>query len=191
MVVKENEVAISGGKGAGTCNLIIQKDADFASVCQFVTEGLQIGQQVAVMAGARFLRELAHGLSECGMRPDLSLRNGRLIFLTAPGCLPTLLKPDDPTHRGPLRTNAPLLRWVSDWTWAYGKGMEPARALEYQRRVHEFTGSLGALSLCTALGAQLDRNSLLALLADHRRSARAPEGLLRAGSAAFSAAAGQ
>lgn len=167
----------------GGCKVVIQNDQNLVS--QFVIEGLQIGQQVVAMAGPRFLRELAQSLGGCGMRPDVSLRNGRLIFLTAPGCISTLLKPDDPLQRGSLRTNAPLLRWVSDWTWAYGKGVEPARALEYQRRVHDFIRSLDALSLCTAHNLQVDRNSMLALLADHRRSSRAPERLPRAGSTGF------
>lgn len=175
----------NGAKGVGVCKVVIQKDRDLSRVLQFVIEGLQIGQQVVAMAGPRFLRELAHCLSECGLRPELSLRNGRLIFLTAPGCISTLLKPDDSLQRGPLRTNAPLMRWVSDWSWAYGNGAEPARALEYQRRVHDFIGSLDSLSLCTAHCTELDRNSMLALLADHRRSTRAAERPLQRGLGSF------
>lgn len=172
----ENSLRPSSG-----CKVVIRKDQHLVPVSQFVVEGLQIGQQVVAMAGPRFLRELAHGLAESGMRPEVMLRNGRLVFLTTPGCISTLLKPDDPLQRGgPLRTNAPLLRWVSDWSWAYGVGMEPSRALEYQRRVHDFTGSLAALSLCTAHGAELDRNATLALLADHRRSLRAGDHLSHA-----------
>ncbi|MGH9343155.1 MAG: MEDS domain-containing protein [Terriglobia bacterium] len=167
----------------------MQKDQNPA--IQFVIEGLQIGQQVVAMAGPGFLRELAHGLGECGMRPDVSLRNGRLIFLTAPGCISTLMKPDDPLQRGSLRTNAPLLRWVSDWTWAYGNAPESARAAEYQRRAHEFIRSLGALSLCTAFDAQMDRNSMLALLADHRRCSRTPEQALQPSALTLAAAAGR
>lgn len=177
----------TGVKAAGVCKIVIQKDHSLATISQFVIEGLQIGQQVVTMAGPGFLRELAHSLGESGMRPDVCLRNGKLIFLTAPGCISTLLKPDDPLQRGPLRTNAPLLRWVSDWSWAYGKGAEPARALDYQRRVHDFIRSLDALSLCTAHSLQLDRNSMLALLADHRRSSRPAERPLRAASAGFMA----
>ncbi|MGH9449497.1 MAG: MEDS domain-containing protein [Terriglobia bacterium] len=163
-------------RSSGGCKVAIRKDQHLAPVSEFVIEGLQIGQQVVAMAGPRFLREVAHGLAESGMRPEVLLRNGKLVFLTTPGCISALLKPDDPLQRGgALRTNAPLLRWVSDWSWAYGRGMEPSMALEYQLRVHDFTRSLGALSLCTAHGAELDRNSTLALLADHRRSLRAGE----------------
>lgn len=163
-------------KNAGACKMAIRKEQAISPVVQFVIEGLQIGQQVIAMAGPRFLREVARSLGECGLRPEAALRNGRLVFLTAPGCITALLKPEDPLqHRGPVRTNAPLLRWVSDWTWAYGRAVEPASALEYQRRIHDFTRSLGALSMCTALGAELDRNATLALLADHRRALRATE----------------
>lgn len=175
-------------KMAGGCKVVMQKDQSPA--IQFVIEGVQIGQQVVVMGGPGFLRELARGLGECGLRPDISLRNGRLIFLTAPGCISTLMKPDDPLQRGSLRANAPLLRWVSDWTWAYGKASEPAQAAEFQKRVHDFTRSLGALSLCTAFDAQLDRNSMLALLADHRRCSRATEPA-RPGTMTLAAAAGR
>lgn len=157
-------------KTAGACRVAVQSGQNPA--IQFVIEGVQIGQQVVVMGGPDFLRELAQGLGQSGMKPDVSLRNGRLIFLTAPGCISTLMKPDDPLQRGSLRANAPLMRWVSDWTWAYGTSAEPARAAEYQRRIHDFTRSLSALSLCTAFEAKLDRNSMLALLADHRRALR-------------------
>lgn len=163
-------------KTSSACRVVMRGDQMTVPLVQFVMEGLQIGQQVVVMAGPRFLREVARSLGESGLRPEAALRNGRVVFLTAPGCISSLLKPDDALQRrGPVRTNAPLLRWVSDWTWTYGRGMEPARALEYQRRVHDFTRSLGALSLCTALGPELDRNSTLALLADHRRALRSGE----------------
>lgn len=189
MLSTEQENKSVAAKTAGGCKVVMQKDQSPA--IQFVIEGVQIGQQVVVMGGPGFLRELAHGLGECGLRPDISLRNGRLIFLTAPGCISTLMKPDDPLQRGSLRANAPLLRWVSDWTWAYGKASEPARAAEFQRRVHDFTRSLGALSLCTAFDAQLDRNSMLALLADHRRCSRASDFSQRAGALTLTAAAGR
>lgn len=179
----------SSAKTPGACKIVMQDDQN--PVIQFVVEGLQIGQQVIVMGGPSFLRELAQGLGQCGMRPDVSLRNGRLIFLTAPGCISTLMKPDDPLQRGSLRTNAPLLRWVSDWTWAYGNAAEPARAADYQRRVHDFTRSLGALSLCTAFNSQLDRNFMLALLADHRRCSRTPDGALQSKPLVLTAAAGR
>ena len=185
----EQESKSIAAKAAGGCKVVMQKSQ--IDAIQFVIEGVQIGQQVVVMGGPGFLRELAHGLGECGLRPDISLRNGRLIFLTAPGCISTLMKPDDPLQRGSLRANAPLLRWVSDWTWAYGKASEPARTAEFQRRVHDFTRSLGALSLCTAFDAQLDRNSMLALLADHRRCSRASDLSQRAGALTLAAAAGR
>jgi hypothetical protein len=152
-----------------SCRVVIRNDENLIQISQFVVEGLQIGQQVVVMAGPAFLRELAHDLAESGFRPESMLRNGRLVFLTAPNCLSTLIKPDESLQRGPLRSNAPLLRWVSDWSWAYSASAEPAVVLEFQRRIHEFIRSLGALSLCTAQSTQLDRNSMLALLADHRR----------------------
>lgn len=190
MILPTDMESKAGGaaKMAGGCKVVMQKDQSPA--IQFVIEGVQIGQQVVVMGGPGFLRELARGLGECGLRPDISLRNGRLIFLTAPGCISTLMKPDDPLQRGSLRANAPLLRWVSDWTWAYGKASEPAQAAEFQKRVHDFTRSLGALSLCTAFDAQLDRNSMLALLADHRRCSRATEPA-RPGAMTLAAAAGR
>lgn len=160
-------------KTSAGCKVIVRTEQNLSAISQFVIEGLQIGQQVVAMAGPRFLRELARNLGESGMRPEVMLRNGRLVFLTTPGCISTLLKPDDPLqHAGPVRTNAPLLRWVTDWSWAYGAGTDPARAFEYQRRVHDFTRSLGALTLCTALSLAIERNSTLALLADHRRSLR-------------------
>jgi hypothetical protein len=155
-----------------SCQVVVRSDQGLARVTQFVIEGLQIGQQVVTMAGPRFLRELARDLGESGLRPEIMLRNGRLVFLTAPSCLSSLLKPDDPLQRTPLRTNAPLLRWVTDWSWAYGTNTEAVRLSEYLGRTHEFTRSLGALSLCTVGSADLDRNAMLALLADHRRVLR-------------------
>ncbi|MGH9469791.1 MAG: hypothetical protein ACRD1N_05545 [Terriglobia bacterium] len=155
-----------------SCRVLIRSDHDSSQVMQFAVEGLQIGQQVVVMASPQFLRELAHDLGESGMRPEPLLRNGRLLFLTAPGCVSALMKPDGPLQRGPLRPNAPLLRWVSDWSWAYGKQTDPLAVLDCQRRVHDFLHSLGALSLCTARSDQFGRNSMLALLADHRRVVR-------------------
>lgn len=172
-----------------SCRVVVRNNGGLSQVSQFVFEGLQIGQQVVAMAGPQFLRELAQDLGESGLRPEAMLRNGRLVFLTAPNCLSTLVKPDESLQRGPVRSNAPLLRWVSDWSWAYGKSAEPTAVLEFQRRVHEFIRSLDALSLCTANSAQLERNSMLALLADHRRFAKSGDRVLKAG-AAMAAAAG-
>jgi hypothetical protein len=135
--------------------------------------GLEIGQQVVVVAGPSCLKDLAGSLTENGLKPDALLRNGRLIFLTAPKCLSQLSHPDEILQRGPLRHTATLLRWVSDWSWAYANGTNPAQILDYQRRVHDFARSLTALSICTVHCQKLERSSLLAMLADHRRAARA------------------
>src|SRR5579875_2281505 len=122
-------------KFSSVCRVVVRKDEKLAQISQFVVEGLQIGQQVVAMAGPKFLRELAQELGECGLRSEALLRNGRLVFLTAPNCLSSLIKPDETLQRGPVRPNAPLLRWVSDWSWAYGKTVEPTAVSEYQRRV--------------------------------------------------------
>jgi hypothetical protein len=162
-----------------SCRVLVRKDQDLTEISRFVMEGLQIGQQVVTMAGPAFLRELAHELTESGLRPEGMLRNGRLVFLTAPNCLSALVKPDESLQRGPLRSNAPLLRWVSDWSWAYGRSAEPTGIVEFQRRIHDFIRSLDALSVCTVQSVHLDRNSMLALLADHRRASKAGERALR------------
>jgi hypothetical protein len=154
------------------CRLVVRREAGLVEIADFVIAGLQIGQQVVAMAGPSCLKEIAHGLGEVGLRPDAALRTGRLVFLTAPDCLLQLSKPDHPLQRGALRRNGPLLRWVSDWSWAYTSCLS-AEALRSQRLVHDFVRSLGALSLCTAHCHKVERSSLLALLADHRRAARA------------------
>ncbi|MGH9327353.1 MAG: hypothetical protein ACRD2B_11815 [Terriglobia bacterium] len=182
---------VQGTTASLSCRVMVRKDQRPVLIAEFIVEGLQIGQQVVAMAGASFLRELAHSLSESGMRPEVLLRNGRLVFLTAPGCLSALTKPDDPLQGGPLRPNAPLLRWVSDWSWAYGNSTEPVAVLEYQRRVHDFVRSLGALSLCTIQSQELHRNSMLALLADHRRVVRGTERPTRAVPLALAHGAGR
>jgi hypothetical protein len=168
-----------------SCRVLVRKDQSLAELSRFVIEGFQIGQQVVTMAGPGFLRELAHELSESGLRPEGMLRNGRLVFLTAPNCLSTLLKPDESLQRGPLRSNAPLLRWVSEWSWAYGKSVEPTGIVELQRRIHDFIRSLDALSLCTVHNDRLDRNSMLALLADHRRASKSGDRAFRVTGAAL------
>jgi hypothetical protein len=155
------------------CRLVVRKEADLLEISEFVIGGLQIGQQVVAMAGPGCLKEIARSLGEAGLRPDAALRTGRLVFLTAPDCLAQLSKPDHPLQRGALRRSGPLLRWVSDWSWAYTSACLPAEALRHQRLVHDFVRSLGALSLCTAHCHKVERSSLLALLADHRRAARA------------------
>ncbi len=155
------------------CRLIVRKDKGMAEILQFVTAGLEIGQQAIALAGPTCLKDIARGLSDIGLRPESLLHNGRLIFLTAPNCLSQLTKPGDPLHRGSLHHARSLVRWVSDWSWAYGNGVVQASFVEYQRQVHDFIRSLTALSLCTVHCGKLERTSLLALLADHRRAARA------------------
>ncbi len=139
---------------------------------QFVTAGLEIGQQVVALAGAKCLKELARGLSEKGLRPESLLNSGRLIFLTAPNCISQLARPGDPLQRAPLQRHASVVRWVSDWSWAYNNGVHLATILDYQLRTHDFIRSLTALSLCTVHCEKLERTSMLALLANHRRAAR-------------------
>ncbi|MGH9375579.1 MAG: hypothetical protein ACRD1J_05380 [Terriglobia bacterium] len=178
---------VEGAKPLPCCRIVVRNDSSLMQVAQFVVEGLQIGQQVVAMAGARFLRELAQDLNQGGLRPDAMLRNGRLVFLTAPGCLSMLLNPDDPLQRGPLRPNAPLVRWVSDWTWAYRRTAEPMAMSENQRRTHEFVKSMHALSLCSVSSQQLDRNAMLALIADHRRAVRGNERMTKAAPAMLAA----
>jgi hypothetical protein len=154
------------------CRLVVRKDKGPAEVLEFLVAGLEMGQQVVAMAGPSCLKDLARSLRESGLRPEALLRNGRLIFLTAPECLSQLSHPDQILQRGPLRHTASVLRWVSDWSWAYANGTHPATIREYQRQIHEFVRSLTALSLCTVHCEKLERSSLLAMLADHRRAAR-------------------
>jgi hypothetical protein len=154
------------------CRLVVRKDEGSAEVLEFLIAGLEMGQQVVAMAGPTCLKDLARSLSESGLRPEALLHNGRLIFLTAPDCLSQLSHPEQILQRGPLRRTVSVLRWVSDWSWAYANGTDPATILEYQRRIHEFVRSLTALSLCTVHCEKLERSSLLAMLADHRRAAR-------------------
>jgi hypothetical protein len=154
------------------CRLVVRREAGLSEISEFAIAGLQIGQPVVAMAGPSCLKDIAASLSEAGLRPDAALRAGRLVFLTAPDCLVQLTAPDHPLQRGALRRNGPLLRWVSDWSWAYTNGFF-ADTLRHQRLVHDFVRSLGALSLCTAHCHKVERGSLLALLADHRRATRA------------------
>jgi hypothetical protein len=154
------------------CRLVVRRESGLSEISEFAIAGLQIGQQVVALAGPSCLKEIAASLNEAGLRPDAALRAGRLVFLTAPDCLCQLTKPDHPFQRGALRRNGPLLRWVSDWSWAYTNGFS-GDALRHQRLVHDFVRSLGALTLCTAHCQRVERSSLLALLADHRRATRA------------------
>jgi hypothetical protein len=126
---------------------------------------------VVAVAAPGCLKEIAHGVGENGLKPDALARNGRLVLLAAPDCLSFLSKPN-PFQRGPLRRNGSILRWVSDWSWAYGNGFHPGHLAELQQRLHGYVRSLTELSLCTVDCEHLERTSLLAVLAEHRRAAR-------------------
>jgi MEDS: MEthanogen/methylotroph, DcmR Sensory domain len=139
---------------------------------RFMLEGLEVGQQVVVLAGAGCLTNLGHALNESGLQAQALLRSGRLVFLTAPDCLAQLSKSDTSVPQSPLRRHAPIVRWVSDWSWAYAQGHASTSLLNFQHRVHELVRSLEALSLCTVHSSALERRVLLAVLADHRRAAR-------------------
>jgi len=157
---------------AAPCRLVVRKENEMTEILQFVSAGMEIGQQVIALAGPGYLRDLACGLNDKGLRPDASLHNGRLVFLTAPNCLFQLTGPFDSIRRGHLRTNGSVVRWVSDWSWAYANGTDQGAVLDCQRRIHDFARSLNALSLCSVHCEKPARGSLLAMLADHRRAAR-------------------
>jgi hypothetical protein len=154
------------------CKLITRKEKGPAEIMPFVVGAIEIGQQVVVMAGPTFLKELANNLSDHGLRPHALLHNGRLVFLTAPGCMVQLAKAGDPLQRSPLRRNGSMMRWISDWSWAYALGSDTSTIVGYQHLVHEFAQSLGAISVCTVCCDGQARNTLLAVLADHRRAMR-------------------
>jgi len=155
------------------CKLVVRKEQNLIEVQQFVIAGLEVGQQVVALAAPRFLKELALGVSDSGMKPDALLRNGRLIFLAAPDCIAYISKSKDPFTRGPLRPNGSLLRWVTDWSWAYRNGSRHDHILDLQHRVHDLVRSLTTLSLCSLLCENVERAALLAILADHRQAAKA------------------
>jgi hypothetical protein len=155
-----------------SCQLVVRRQEGPSEFLRFMLEGLEVGQQVVVMAGAGCLTTLAHALNESGLQAQALLRSGRLVFLTAPDCLAQLSKNDTSLPRSPLRRHAPIVRWVSDWSWAYAQGHPNTTLLKYQHRVHELVRSMEALSLCTVHCSALERRVLLAVLADHRRAAR-------------------
>ncbi len=157
---------------AASCRLVVRKDKAPAEVVQFVVSGLEMGQQVVVLAGACCLKDLAHSLNQAGLKAESLIRNGRLVNLTAPDCLAQLAEPGQILQRGPLRRTSSLIRWVTDWSWAYANGAPPSTILGYQRIVHDFVRSLTAVSMCTVHCAEDERSSLLAMLADHRRAAK-------------------
>ncbi len=154
------------------CRLVVRKEKGPAEILQFLTAGLEMGQQVVALAGPTCLKELGRGLTESRLRPEALLRSGRLVFLTAPNCLSQLTRPTEALQRGPLHRNGSMLRWVTDWSWAYANGADPVGILDYQLRIHQFVRSLTALSLCTVHCDKPERGALLAMLADHRRAIR-------------------
>ncbi|HEV2425070.1 MAG TPA: MEDS domain-containing protein [Terriglobia bacterium] len=154
------------------CQLVVRRQEGPAEFLRFIQEGLEVGQQVVVLAGANCLTNLARAINASGLQSQNLLRGGRLVFLTAPECLEQLKKPEGPVHRATLRRQSPMVRWVSDWSWAYFHGRPTDVQLNYQNRVHDLVRSLEALSLCTVHCSALQRRSLLAVVADHRRAAR-------------------
>jgi hypothetical protein len=160
------------GARAEACRLVVRKEKGLSEILQFITGALEIGQQIVVVAGPSWLKEVACGLGEKGLRPDLFLHSGRLVFLTAPDCLNELLRASDPLQRGPLQRHGAVMRWVTDWSWALSKGDGVNVIQDYQRRLHSFVRALNAISLCTVHGEEIERASLLAFLASHRRAAR-------------------
>jgi len=154
------------------CRLIVVREKGLSEILQFVRAGLEIGQQVVVMAGPACLKEIARSLGDNGLRPDSLLHSGRLVFLTAPSCLAELFRSGDPLQRSPLHRQGTVMRWVTDWSWAYADGSDPEVIRAYQRRIHEFVRPLNAMSVCTVRCEKLERTSLLAMLADHRRAAK-------------------
>jgi hypothetical protein len=75
------------------------------------------------------------------------------------------------------------MRWVTDWSWACGNGIDAATLRNYQRRIHEFIRPFNAISLCTVHCDNVQRSDLLAMLVDHRRPAKALEATRRAAAA--------
>ena len=166
------------------CQLVVRKEKSLSEILQFSTAGLEIGQQVVIMAGPTCLKDIAHGLSETGLKTDALLHSGRLVFLTAPNCLAELLRPSEPLQRSPLHRHATVMRWVTDWSWVYGNGSDAATIRDYQRRLHEFIRPFNAISMCTVLCEKVQRSDLLAMLVDHRRVAKTVEATRRAVAAA-------
>lgn len=155
-----------------SCQVVVRRQEGPAEFLRFIQEGLEVGQQVVALAGADCLSNLARALNSSGLQTQNLLRSSRLVFLTAPDCLEQLKKPEGAVRRATLRRQSPMVRWVSDWSWAYFNGRSPEVLLDYQRRIHDMARSLEALSLCTVHCSALQRRSLLALLADHRRAVR-------------------
>jgi hypothetical protein len=165
-------VAPALAMNGAACRLVVRQEQALTEVIKFLVAGLEVGQQVVALAGPRCLKEIARGLSENGLRPDALLRNGRLVFVTAPECLTYFVKPTPAFERTQLRRNGTVMRWVSDWSWAYTSGLHPESLLAYQKLVHDYVRTLTPLSLCTVHLEKPERGSILAMLADHRRAAK-------------------
>ena len=161
------------------CRLVLRKEKSLSEILQFSIAGIEIGQQVVIMAGPTCLKDIAHGLSETGLKTDALLHSGRLVFLTAPTCLAELFRPSEPLQRGPLHRHATVMRWVTDWSWVYGNGGDAATIRDYQRRLHEFIRPFNAISMCSVLCEKVQRGDLLAMLVDHRRVAKTVEATRR------------
>lgn len=166
-----DRAALLDTRGNG-CRLIVRKKPGPTEVLQFVVGGIEIGQQIVVLAGPRWLKDLARTLSENGLRPETLIRNNRLVFMTAPDCMAWFAKWGDPTHKSPIRRNGSIVRWISDWSWAYGNGTNAETTLTYQRRVHGCIHKFSAMSLCTVHCEKMERSSVLAVLLHHRRASR-------------------
>jgi MEDS: MEthanogen/methylotroph, DcmR Sensory domain len=157
---------------AKLCQLVVRHQEGPSEFLRFMLEGLEVGQQVVALAGAGCLRTLARALSDTGIQPQSLLRSSRLVFFTAPDCLVHLKRLHPFMPRPILRRQGPIVRWVSDWSWAYSDGRVAKVLLDYQHRVHEVVRSLDGLSLCTVQSSALERRALLAVLADHRQAVR-------------------
>ncbi|MEJ2007156.1 MAG: MEDS domain-containing protein [Acidobacteriota bacterium] len=162
---------------ANSCRLLVRKKPGPAEIIQLVVGGVEIGQQIVVLAGPAWLKELARLLSENGLRPETLLRNGRLVFLTAPDCLSRFAKLDSPCKRPIIRRNGSIVRWISDWSWAYQNGFDPPTILQYQRKIHKCIHQIATMSVCTVHCEKMERSSMLAVLVQHRRAARAADHL--------------
>ncbi len=160
---------------AHLCRLLVRRKPGPAEIIQFVIGGIEIGQQIVVLAGPAWLKELARVLGENGLRPETLIRNGRLVFLTAPDCLSRFARTENPCKRPMIRRNGSIVRWISDWSWAYRDGTDPATILRYQRRIHNCIHTLADMSICTVHCEKTERSSMLAILAQHRRAVRAIE----------------
>jgi DcmR-like sensory protein len=170
----EAQILTASTKAASksACRFVIRQQPETAEVLQFVIGGIEIGQQVIALADPTWLKNLAASLNQKGIRSEALLRSSRLVFLTAPDCLTQLSKPAEALYHGVLHRNGSIVRWVTDWSWAYGNGSHPDAILKYQKRIHSHIRDLTAFSLCTVHCQHLERKSVLAMLVDHRRAAQ-------------------